>query len=121
MGAYTCQYGTVHKRCRCPEPHAIRCPTPAVCDNEGTAYVPRHRADFRLLGEDVSGHAMGPAYRHGGLLDGGEARECVWHARLRRWVTFHEGLASYVECLYDDHPTAAPPTVHRPRSTRGVT
>lgn len=25
MGAYTCQFGFVHKMCRCPTPHTIRC------------------------------------------------------------------------------------------------
>jgi len=25
MGAYTCQFGVVHKTCRCPTPHTIAC------------------------------------------------------------------------------------------------
>lgn len=25
MGAYTCEYGIVHKVCRCPMPHKIKC------------------------------------------------------------------------------------------------
>lgn len=28
MGAYTCEFGVVHKTCRCPEPHTIKCTTP---------------------------------------------------------------------------------------------
>lgn len=28
MGAYTCQYGVVHKTCRCPTPHTIVCDKP---------------------------------------------------------------------------------------------
>lgn len=28
MGAYTCEYGIVHKTCRCPTPHAIKCDVP---------------------------------------------------------------------------------------------
>ncbi len=25
MGAYTCEFGIVHKTCRCPTPHTIKC------------------------------------------------------------------------------------------------
>jgi hypothetical protein len=43
MGAYTCEFGTIHKRCRCPIPHTISCPTPKECaDRED--YVGKHRA-----------------------------------------------------------------------------
>lgn len=28
MGAYTCQFGVVHKRCRCQTPHTIVCDIP---------------------------------------------------------------------------------------------
>lgn len=28
MGAYTCQYGYIHKMCRCPTPHTMVCDTP---------------------------------------------------------------------------------------------
>ena len=28
MGAYTCEFGIVHKRCRCPQPHTIKCDVP---------------------------------------------------------------------------------------------
>lgn len=28
MGAYTCQFGVVHKRCRCQTPHTISCDVP---------------------------------------------------------------------------------------------
>lgn len=28
MGAYTCQFGVVHKRCRCPKPHTMKCDVP---------------------------------------------------------------------------------------------
>ena len=37
MGAYTCQFGTVHKMCRCPTPHSIPCPTPDKCSE--TRYI----------------------------------------------------------------------------------
>lgn len=28
MGAYTCEYGVVHKMCRCPTPHTVKCNVP---------------------------------------------------------------------------------------------
>lgn len=31
MGAHTCQYGTVHKTCRCLKQHTMNCPTPDRC------------------------------------------------------------------------------------------
>ena len=43
MGAYTCQYGVVHKRCRCPKPHTISCDK--VEEHKGANYVPKHRAE----------------------------------------------------------------------------
>lgn len=39
MGAYTCQHGTVHKMCRCPEPHTINCPTPVECQKTDTVDI----------------------------------------------------------------------------------
>lgn len=30
MGAYTCEFGVVHKVCRCPDPHSIKCDVPSV-------------------------------------------------------------------------------------------
>ncbi len=29
MGAYTCEFGVVHKMCRCPTPHTIKCDVPS--------------------------------------------------------------------------------------------
>lgn len=29
MGAYTCEFGVVHKMCRCPTEHTIKCDVPA--------------------------------------------------------------------------------------------
>lgn len=28
MGAFTCEFGVVHKTCRCPTPHTIKCDKP---------------------------------------------------------------------------------------------
>lgn len=42
MGAWTCQYGTVHKRCRCPQEHKMTCPEPYVCRAKRGG---KHRAD----------------------------------------------------------------------------
>lgn len=28
MGAYTCEFGVVHKMCRCPKPHTVKCDKP---------------------------------------------------------------------------------------------
>jgi hypothetical protein len=41
MGAYTCQFGFVHKVCRCPTPHTI------VCDRPNG-----HRADREAMSGD---------------------------------------------------------------------
>lgn len=43
MGAYTCEYGVVHKTCRCPTPHTIRCDK--VEEHKDINYVPKHRAE----------------------------------------------------------------------------
>jgi hypothetical protein len=43
MGAYTCEFGVVHKVCRCPTPHTIKCDK--VAEHSGTGYVPKHRAE----------------------------------------------------------------------------
>ena len=102
MGAYTCQHGTIHRMCRCMTPHTIVCPTPSACAGEN--YKAKHRADYRLLGEDVTGQSMGPAYVHD------EDRECAFHPRLRLWVTWHPNLATFVECLRDGHPRRSPVT-----------
>lgn len=36
MGAYTCEFGVVHKMCRCPTPHTIKCDVP---DEHGSPFV----------------------------------------------------------------------------------
>jgi hypothetical protein len=43
MGAYTCEYGVVHKVCRCPTPHTIKCDK--VAEHSGTGYTPKHRGE----------------------------------------------------------------------------
>ncbi len=40
MGAYTCQFGFVHKVCRCPTPHTIACDKVAE-----HGYTPKHRKE----------------------------------------------------------------------------
>lgn len=42
MAAYTCEYGYVHKMCRCPTPHKIRCDVP---NEHGNEYKPKHRKE----------------------------------------------------------------------------
>jgi len=37
MGAYTCEFDVVHKTCRCPTPHQIKCDVP---DKHGPEPVP---------------------------------------------------------------------------------
>ena len=39
MGAYTCQYGVVHKMCRCPTPHYINCDK--VEEHSKNVFVPQ--------------------------------------------------------------------------------
>lgn len=43
MGAYTCEFGVVHKICRCPTPHQIKCDIPA--EHRNPDYEPKHRKD----------------------------------------------------------------------------
>ena len=43
MGAYTCEYGVVHKVCRCPTPHTIKCDK--VEEHKGHNYVPKHKKE----------------------------------------------------------------------------
>lgn len=43
MGAHTCQFGTVHKMCRCPKQHSIVCPTPVEC--KASSYKPKHKKE----------------------------------------------------------------------------
>jgi hypothetical protein len=44
MGAYTCEYGVVHKICRCREEHTIKCDRPFV-HGLVEVYQPKHRDD----------------------------------------------------------------------------
>ena len=39
MGAYTCEFGVVHKRCRCREAHTIKCDVPDEHKPETYEYV----------------------------------------------------------------------------------
>lgn len=43
MGAYTCEFGVVHKVCRCPAPHTIRCDK--VEEHKDHNHVPKHRKE----------------------------------------------------------------------------
>lgn len=43
MGAYTCEFGVVHKVCRCPTPHTIKCDK--VEEHKGHNHVPKHRKE----------------------------------------------------------------------------
>ena len=43
MGAYACEFGVVHKVCRCPTPHTMVCDK--VEEHKGNNYVPKHRAE----------------------------------------------------------------------------
>lgn len=52
MGAYTCEFGVVHKVCRCPTPHTIKCDVPgqhaAKTGPERLCLVMEMRLDGRL-------------------------------------------------------------------------
>lgn len=52
MGAYTCEFGVVHKVCRCPTPHTVKCDVPS--EHEAQAAVPVAPCDrvvFDTLGK----------------------------------------------------------------------
>lgn len=49
MGAYTCQYGVVHKMCRCPEPHTIQCDKVKEHSNFQTTSYPTTVEDLKLI------------------------------------------------------------------------
>lgn len=49
MGAYTCEFGVVHKVCRCPTPHTIKCDKPKEHGPEtALCLVMEMRLDGRL-------------------------------------------------------------------------
>lgn len=43
MGAYTCEFGVVHRVCRCPKTHTIKCDKPD--EHHNLEYVPKHRKE----------------------------------------------------------------------------
>lgn len=47
MGAYTCEFGVVHKVCRCPTPHTIKCDK--VEEHSGAGYEPKHRGEAKVV------------------------------------------------------------------------
>lgn len=47
MGAYTCEFGVVHKVCRCPTPHTIKCDK--VAEHSGSGYEPKHRGEAKVV------------------------------------------------------------------------
>lgn len=57
MGAYTCQFGVVHKVCRCPTPHRIKCDTPlehggsAFLSGSSRTHAPCYRLAKGLVGK----------------------------------------------------------------------
>lgn len=49
MGAYTCQFGIVHKTCRCPTQHTIKCDQPEKHGpGQALCLVMQMRLDSRL-------------------------------------------------------------------------
>jgi len=64
MGAYTCEFGKVHKRCRCHKAHTIKCNTPDVhapnaYADEAVCIVWRKKSDGRL---DKGKHEAHPGH-----------------------------------------------------------
>lgn len=46
MGHHICQYGVVHRTCRCPKEHRINCDTPDACkERAGMIHPPKHRKE----------------------------------------------------------------------------
>lgn len=76
MGAYTCQYGVVHKTCRCPTPHTIACDVPKehnpAIEQEVDVTVPYARCP-RLKNNELGKHENHPSHnweaewRRGGI------------------------------------------------------
>lgn len=64
MGAYTCEYGVVHKMCRCPKEHTIKCDQPV--SHGGTAYVAgkskTHAHCYRLAMGLLGKHEAHPSH-----------------------------------------------------------
>lgn len=51
MGAYTCEYGIVHKTCRCPTPHTIKCDNAA---EHAEQFYAKIREEFKpVVGEHI--------------------------------------------------------------------
>lgn len=59
MGAYTCEYGVVHKVCRCRTPHTISCNVPEEHSvGKVDARPARDRACYRLRGNLLGKHEV---------------------------------------------------------------
>lgn len=64
MGAYTCEFGVVHRMCRCPKPHTIKCDK---VDEHGPKPMPLARGPipcYRLKNGLVGKHEMHLPHRH---------------------------------------------------------
>jgi len=66
MGAYTCEYGVVHKVCRCPTPHTIKCDNVVEHKTKQVERMAYHhlgpRPCYRLLSGLVGKHESHPAH-----------------------------------------------------------
>ena len=63
MGAYTCEYGIVHKRCRCPQPHTIKCDN--ATEHAWTTRVPHGgERECLVLSQRKNSGAMGKHEAH---------------------------------------------------------
>lgn len=66
MGAYTCEFGVVHRMCRCPEPHTIKCDVPKDHTEKMVERMPYHHYGpmpcYRLLNGLVGKHESHPAH-----------------------------------------------------------
>lgn len=73
MGAYTCEFNVVHKVCRCPTPHTIKCPTPDKClgSYESVGKSNTHAPCYRMAKGLIGKHEAHPPHEWGYTSWGG--------------------------------------------------
>jgi len=94
MGAYTCEYGVIHKVCRCPTPHTIKCDTPM--EHGGTPHIPgesqTHAPCYRMAAGLLGKHEKHDAHFFWYTSSGGghylayEPGDTDTEKNVRRWI-----------------------------------
>lgn len=94
MGAYRCEFGIVHKVCRCPTPHTIKCDRPSIHAREQRAKPidAEHAPCWRIVNEDLGKHELHEPHEFwytssggGHYLDQDPGPDTI-ERNVRRWI-----------------------------------